>query len=223
MRHGLTQAQCESECVVQIIAGTDTTGTTIRTALLFLLSTPRIHNHFIGEVRSAITNGLVSPSEPITYETAKRLPYLDAIIYEALRFRPSALYGHFKTVPAGGDTIHGVFLPEGTAVGHNLFGLMMSTDIFGSDAEIFRPERFLDCDSDAKAEMKRTVELVFGSGRWMCAGKQVAFMQVYKVIFELMRSFDMQFVDAGRPWTEESAIFWQQGEMRVRITEREEL
>jgi cytochrome P450 len=99
---------------------------------------------------------------------------------------------------------------------------MMSTTVFGSDAGIFRPERFLGCaDSDKKAEMERTVELAFGSGRWMCAGKLVAFTQLYKVVFELMRTFEMQFVDAGQPWKEESAIFWHQAEMMVRITERD--
>lgn len=206
--------------MVQIIAGADTTGTTIRTALLFLFSTPRIYNRFMQEARSAFTSGLVSPSTPITYDQARKLPYLEAVIYESLRFRPPALYGHFKTVPPGGDTINDIFLPAGTAIGHNLFGLMMSRDIFGSDPEIFRPDRFLECEVGKRADMKKTVELAFGSGRWMCAGKQVAFMQLYKVVFELLRTFDMQFVDAGRPWKEQSAIFWHQREMLVRITER---
>ncbi|KAK0634141.1 cytochrome P450 [Immersiella caudata] len=219
MRHGLSQSQIEAECVVQVIAGSDTTGTTIRIALLHLLSTPRIYNAFRSEAVSAITNGIVSPTVPITHDQARKLPYLTALIYEALRFRPPALYGHFKSVPAGGDTINGVFLPEGTAVGHNLFGLMMSPSIFGSDVEMFRPERFLEVDDAKRAEMERTVELAFGSGRWMCAGKLVAFTQLYKCVFELVRTFEMEVVDVGRPWVEESAIFWSQGGMFVRITE----
>jgi cytochrome P450 len=221
MRHGLTQSQCAAECVVQVIAGSDTTGTTIRTALLHLLSTPRIYSAFRSEAASAIACGLVSPTSPITHEQGRKLPYLTAVIYESLRFRPPALYGHFKSVPPGGDTIHGVYLPEGTAVGHNLFGLMMSPDLFGHDVEIFRPERFLECDTGKRAEMERTVELAFGSGRWMCAGKLVAFTQLYKCVFELLREFEIQFVDAGRPWVEESALFWSQGAMLVRIAERE--
>ncbi|KAM7208157.1 cytochrome P450 [Naviculisporaceae sp. PSN 640] len=224
MRHGLTQAQCEAECVVQVIAGSDTTGTTIRTALLHILSTPRIYNRFMAEAREAITSGLVSRDKPVTYEQARKLPYLMATIYEALRFRPPALYGHFKTVPPGGDTINGIFLPGGTAIGHNLFGLMMSPEIFGRDVDIFRPERFIECGSvDKKAELERTVELAFGSGRWMCAGKLVAFTQMSKILFELLRTFEMEFVTPGRACKEESAIFWSQKEMFVRITEREDL
>jgi len=90
MRHGLSQPQCEAECVVQIIAGSDTTGTTIRTALLHLLSTPLIYNRFMQEARSAMAEGLVSPSAPITYEQAKKLPYLEvrssSLIFSSLRF-----------------------------------------------------------------------------------------------------------------------------------------
>lgn len=81
MRHGLTQAQCEAECVVQVIAGSDTTGTTIRTALLFILSTPRIYNRFMEEIRESIATGLVSPVNPITYGQAKKLPYLQVRAY----------------------------------------------------------------------------------------------------------------------------------------------
>ena len=71
MRHGPTQAQCEAECVVQVIAGSDTTGTTIRTALLLILSSPRIYTRFMTEAQEAVSNGLLSPVSPITYEQAK--------------------------------------------------------------------------------------------------------------------------------------------------------
>src|SRR3569833_3470631 len=76
MRHGLSREQCEAECVVQIIAGSDTTGTTICTALMFVLGTPRIYTRFMKEARSAIDAGLVSSSAPITYEQGRKLPYL---------------------------------------------------------------------------------------------------------------------------------------------------
>ncbi|KAM7202670.1 cytochrome P450 [Rhypophila sp. PSN 637] len=223
IRHGLTQVQCEAECVVQVIAGSDTTGTTIRTALWMILGSPRIYNRLMDEAKQAIANGLVSADAPITYEQAKKLPYFQGIIHEALRLRPPALYGHFKTVPEGGDTIKGVFLPAGTAVSHNLFGLMMSPEIFGPDVELPRPERFVECDAETRTEMERTVELAFGSGRWMCAGKLVAFTQLNKVLFELLRSFEMEFVNPGKPWIEESAIFWNQRDMWVKITEKSSL
>ncbi|KAH8892824.1 cytochrome P450 [Thozetella sp. PMI_491] len=223
MRHGLSQRQCEAECVVQVIAGSDTTGTTIRSAIRFIVGTPRIYTNLMDEIRSAIDSGLVSSFAPITYEQGKKLPYLQAVIYEAIRFRPPALYGHFKSVPKGGDTIDGVFLPEGTAVSHNLFGVMMSQEIFGEDVQVYRPERFLECDASQRVEMERVAELAFGSGRWMCAGKLIAFTQLNKSIFELLRTFDIQLESPEKPWKEESAIFWQHKDFWVRFIERVEL
>jgi len=85
MRHGLSREQCEAECVVQIIAGSDTTGTTIRTALMFVLGTPRIYNRFMKEARSAMDAGLVPSSTPITYEQGKKLPYLQVCDQQDIR------------------------------------------------------------------------------------------------------------------------------------------
>ncbi|EFQ26012.1 cytochrome P450 [Colletotrichum graminicola] len=221
MRHGLTREQCEAECVVQVIAGADTTGTTIRSALMLVTSTPRVYSRFVEEIKSAVDSGLVSSSTTITYEQGKKLPYLQAVIYEAIRVRPPGLYyGHFKSVPPGGDTVDGVFLPGSTAISRSLIGMMMSTEIFGSDAEIFRPERFLEVDAAKRVELERVVELAFGHGRWMCAGKHVAFTQLTKAIFELLRAFEFQTICPSKPWKEESGIFWNQTDMLVRITER---
>ncbi|KAH7551109.1 cytochrome P450 [Bipolaris maydis] len=212
MRHGLSRDQCETESVVQVIAGSDTTGTTIWSALLFIVRTPRVYSHLMKEAREVINSGKVS-SKPITYKQGKQLSCLQAVIYEAIRVRPPALYGHFKSVPAGGEMLNGVFLPGGTAISRNIYGLMMSRNIFGQDVETYRPERFLDCDVTTRAEMERIVEFAFGYGRWVCAGKHVAFTQLYKVIFELLRTFDFQPIDPMRPMQESSGLFWYQTNM----------
>jgi cytochrome P450 len=122
-------------------------------------------------------------------------------------------------VPPGGDVVCGKFLPGGTAIGHNLFGLMMSKNIFGADVELFRPERLLECEASERLEMERVIELAFGSGRWMCAGKLVAFTQMSKVIFELLRSFEFQLLNLAKPWDEESGLFWIQQNFWVRISD----
>ncbi len=99
--------------------------------------------------------------------------------------RPPALAGFFKAVPKGGDTLGGVFLPEGTAVGSNMMGLARCERAFGRDVNVFRPERFLECNDAVRAEMERTVELAFGLGRFMCAGKLVAITEINKALFEV--------------------------------------
>lgn len=34
-------------------------------------------------------------------------------------------------------------------------------------------------------EMERAIDIAFGHGRWMCAGKRIAFMELSKVLFEV--------------------------------------
>ena len=91
----------------------------------------------------------------------------------------------WKQVPPQGDTIDGKLIPGGTNIGQNTFSMMRRTDIFGQDADVFRPERWLDADPARLAEMTRTVELVFGYGRWICAGKHVAFMELNMTVVEV--------------------------------------
>ena len=101
----------------------------------------------------------------------------------------------WKKVPPQGDTIDGKFIPGGTNIGQNTFSMMRRTDIFGQDADVFRPERWLDAEPTRLAEMTRTVELVFGYGRWICAGKHVAFMELNMTVVEVRAARCLQVID----------------------------
>lgn len=92
-----------------------------------------------------------------------------------------------KIVPPQGETVQGVFIPGGTRVGMNVMAVLRSERLFGPDVEAFRPERWLDPDlpPEKLVEMEHATELIFGTGRWMCAGKPIAFMEMYKVLFEV--------------------------------------
>jgi cytochrome P450 len=108
-----------------------------------------------------------------------------AVIYEGLRIHPPSLILANKQVPPEGDTIDGKFVPGGTNIAQNTWCLMRNKAIFGQDPEVFRPERWLGIDASRKTQMERTTELMFGYGRWMCAGKHIAFMELNKIFFEV--------------------------------------
>ncbi|KAI1487754.1 BcABA1, cytochrome P450 monooxygenase [Biscogniauxia mediterranea] len=215
--HGLTRQECATEALFMIIAGFENTSTAIRQTMLYLMATPAVYQRFKAEIARFVREG--KASDPITYEEARQIPYLQAIIYEGLRMRPPAPGLYPKAVPPEGDVLGGVFVPGGTAVGMNTAALVRSRELFGADADVFRPERFLAADEGVRAEMERNVELVFGYGRWMCAGKPVAFMELHKVFFELMRNFDFQLVNPMKPWDCLSYSQFIDENMWVRVTE----
>ncbi|KAK1962291.1 cytochrome P450 [Colletotrichum sublineola] len=210
MRHGLSVSKIEDEALIQIFAGSDTTAIVIRSVMLHLIATPR------ADIKNALAEGSVSV--PITLAQAQSMPYLQAVMWEGFRMRPAVTYGHYKAVPPGGDTIAGIWVPGGTAIGHCHYGMMRNKKIFGEDVDVFRPERYLDEPNGE--EMQRTVELVFGTGRWMCAGKQVALMELNKIFWELLRQFDFQLAEPHNAgWKETSSVVFTHRDMWVKITE----
>ncbi|KAK8080499.1 cytochrome P450 [Apiospora hydei] len=215
MRSGMSQKETLAESFVQILAGSDTTAVVIRTTMLHIITAPRVYQRLKQDIKAA---GL-DDSSPISNEQAKSLSYFQAVMWEGFRMGPPLLYGLFKVLPPGGATLCGVPLPGGTSVGANNVAMMRRTDIFGRDAHLFRPERFLECDEETRKERVRTVELLFGFGRWQCAGKNLAMIELNKIYFELLRAFDFQIVNPGKAWEVKPSTVSIQSKMWVKITD----
>ncbi|KAL3425365.1 benzoate 4-monooxygenase cytochrome p450 [Phlyctema vagabunda] len=218
IRNGLTQEEAGSETLLQIIAGSDTTATAIRATLLHLMSTPSAYNALQAEIDNGILAGNIS--SPATDAEGRRLPFLQAVIKEGLRIWPPVTGLMSKTVPKGGDILNGVFVPGGTEVGYCAWGLQRIKSIYGEDADVFRPERWLDPDPDRVREMEKTVELVFVYGKWQCPGKSVAAIELNKVFIELFRRFDFALVNPSNPWKTSCAGIHIQSDLFVRVTKR---
>ncbi|KAH9427915.1 Cytochrome P450 monooxygenase aba1 [Pyricularia oryzae] len=219
VRNGLSQHQCEQEVILQIVAGSDTTATALRGTLLQLCSTPMVYLKLQKEIDEAVRSGMVGEGV-ISQETARKLPYLQAVIYEGLRLNPPFTGALMKEVPPGGDEIDGVFIPAGVRIGVSAKGIQMRQDVYGHDVDVFRPERWTECDEQRRMRMAANTELVFGYGRWMCAGKNVAFMELNKVYFELLRRFDFQVVDTKTPVKEENFNVMFSKDMFMKVTKR---
>lgn len=76
-------------------------------------------------------------------------------------------------------------MPEGTEIHMNFVSMLMNTEVFGADAEVFRPERFLECDERQRNYMLKTIDLSFGHGRWLCLGKSLAILELNKIFVEV--------------------------------------
>ncbi|KAL2852325.1 cytochrome P450 [Aspergillus pseudodeflectus] len=220
--HGLTQEEAEQETVLQIFAGSDTTATTIRTAVLYLITNPNVLFKLQAELDTANSSGNLS-GPILTYDETQRLPYLQACVKECLRIWPPVVGLMQKVVPPGGDTLGGKFVPGGTQIGYSAWGVHRNPKVYGADADVFRPERWLEVEDEEKLlAMNRTQELVFGSGRYACLGKQVALIEVSKAIAEIFLRYDIVLVDPSQPWqsVQRNGLFLQ-SELMVRISERE--
>jgi cytochrome P450 len=151
--------------------------------LLCLITTPISYAALQREIDHAIVHGRIG--SPIAESEARKLPYLQAVIREGLRMYPPVTGLGSKQVPKGGDFINGQYVPEGTQVGTNYFGLMRSKDIWGNDADVFRPERWLEANDSQLKIMNGVVDLAFGYGKYSCLGKPIAMMELNKIFVEV--------------------------------------
>ncbi|OQD66167.1 hypothetical protein PENPOL_c005G05328 [Penicillium polonicum] len=227
MRHGLAGDELRTEALEQILAGSETTASAIRGTLLHIMTNPRVYFKLQQEIDDAVNRGL-APSMGggiVTAAQAKDIPYLQAVIREGLRLWPPVTNIFSRDVPAGGDTVvvdgESVFLPGGACIGYSAYAMHKSEKIYGRDAHVFRPERWLESDPTRLAAMVRTNDLTFGHGKFQCLGKVVAQMEIGKTVFELLRSFDMALINPTRPWDATNYLgLFEISNMWVQMTER---
>lgn len=191
IRHGLTEDELVSETTLQMIAGSDTTAASLRVVMLYLLTHPRVYSKLQAEVDVfARDDQTDQPSGIVSDTDIRKLEYLHAVIKEGMRVHPPVTDSVPKRVPDGGDTVviggKLVFLPGGTNVNYAVWPLHLSKEVFGKDADEFRPERWLlEKDEKKLANMHRVHELLFGYGKYQCLGRPIAMMEIGKTVFEV--------------------------------------
>jgi cytochrome P450 len=122
------------------------------------------------EIDVALAAGALS--SPIKYsETTTKLPYICASIKEAMRVHPSVGLSMQRHAPEEGIDLAGKFIPKGYRVGLNPAVVHYDKDVYGQDADEFRPERWLVGEDEWRA-MDRNL-LIFGAGTRTCIGKNV--------------------------------------------------
>jgi cytochrome P450 len=180
---GLTQQEAESESHLQIMAGSESTSGAMRVTFMYIIANPVAYSKLLAEIEAAIDRGAIS--YPIVKHTeALQLPYLQACIWEGLRICPPLFGLQSKLAPPQGETVNGTFYPPGTEIATCPSMVTRRKDIFGNDADIFRPERWLEADPSTRAKYERTTDVIFGSGRFVCLGKSIAWMELNKAFVE---------------------------------------
>ncbi|KAK4225456.1 cytochrome P450 [Podospora fimiseda] len=229
IRHGVLGDDLKTEVLEQLVAGSDTTAGAIRGILLYILAHPRVQAKLQKEIDETVRSGRVAAVGEgiISQNLAKSLPYMQAVIREGLRIWPPVLNYLPKDVPKGGDTLtlaggKKVWLPGGTNIGVSTLVMHHDKELYGEDADMFRPERWFEKDQGKLAAMTRVNDLTFGHGKWQCLGKNVAQMEINKCLFELFRSFDWALARPFKPWEIHNTFgLFLINDMPVQITARE--
>ncbi|KAF2109828.1 cytochrome P450 [Lophiotrema nucula] len=197
-----------------IFAGSDTTGISIAALLYFLCKHPRCKDTLMAEINGAIGEG--APEGVVPLSAALQLKYLQACIYEALRCHPAVGMSLPRVVPQGGLEFHGRFLPASTIVGTNPWVIHRDRNIFGHDAETFRPERWLDQD---RSQMDRFF-FAFGAGSRTCIGRNLSWIEISKLVPTLLLRFEIGLVDPESTPEEDCWWFVKQHGILIKLKSR---
>ncbi|KAL9625856.1 MAG: hypothetical protein Q9160_000176 [Pyrenula sp. 1 TL-2023] len=179
------------------MAGHDVLAITLRAIWYYLARSPKAMKMLRADFQQLEEE--YPSNEPVPYEKLSELPYLDAVVHEALRIHPNVGLILERLVPPEGTIIDGYRLPGGTVVGVNAWNIHFKPELYGDNAFEFRPERWLESPEEKVKEMRRNL-FSFGAGARGCIGRNMAMLQIYKVVFEFYRRFDASLVDPEREW-----------------------
>ncbi|KAI8075987.1 cytochrome P450 [Halteromyces radiatus] len=122
-----------------------------------------------------------------TFEERDQVPYIIAVQKECIRYRPISSFG-IPHVANNDLVVRDYFIPKGTVLVSNMFGMHMNPDIY-SDPEIFKPERFLNntrtMSSSANGNINQRDHFIFGWGRRICPGIYLAEVEMYHIFIRI--------------------------------------
>lgn len=158
-----------------LLAGRDTTACLLSWTFRLLARTQRVQSKLRSEITELLGSG-ASARVP-TRADVKKLRYLDTVLKEVLRLYPSVPINSraalkTTTLPMGGgpDETAPVLVRKGEAVGYCPYVMHRRTDLYGNDADIFRPERWEE-DDGLLARAIGYGYLPFNGGPRVCLGR----------------------------------------------------
>ncbi|KAH9613933.1 hypothetical protein KSS87_014679 [Heliosperma pusillum] len=168
---------------ILLLAGTETSASTMEWALALLVNNPRVLQRAKQEIDNHVgKNRLVGESD------LADLPYLHCIINETLRMYPPAplLVPHESSSDC---VVGGYHIPKGTMLNVNVWAIQNDPKIWDEPTK-FKPERF----EGVKGDRIGYQFMPFGSGRRACPGENLAMRVVGLTLGTIIQCFQLESV-----------------------------
>ncbi|KIP10629.1 hypothetical protein PHLGIDRAFT_495533, partial [Phlebiopsis gigantea 11061_1 CR5-6] len=204
VKDGATTQHCYSkeellgDGMLALVAGSDTTSSTLSHLFYFLLRHPECMTRLKSEVNSATQNG----KNLFDFKRHTEMPYMNACINEAMRLFPAVsglLQRRLQT--AGGVQIDSHYVPNGTILSVHIYSLHRNAAEFSPIPDTFWPDRWLDQDTyilpngdtaqKASIVLNRAAFIPFSTGPQNCAGKALPLLELRAVVCAIVASFDI--------------------------------
>ncbi|KAF8550955.1 cytochrome P450 [Imleria badia] len=154
------------------VGGIHSSSLTLQAFVMALYWFPEVHEKGQQEVDRVVGYGNIP-----TFGDFSGLTYVQAMVLEMMRWRPTTSYGSDHVVEVD-DEYKGYRIPAGSAVLTNLRAILHDPDVF-PEPHVFRPERFLTSDGQINKDVIDPRQLVFGYGRRLCPGREFAMSSLF--------------------------------------------
>ncbi|KAL7103825.1 hypothetical protein ACP275_08G203500 [Erythranthe tilingii] len=171
-----------AECDLFYFAGSKTTASLLLWTMVLLCQHPEWQNQAREEVNRVFGN------EDPSFESLSQLKTLTMILQESLRLYPPApliIRGTTETVKLGNMTI-----PSGVHMTILIGILHRDPDIWGDDANEFKPQRF--SAGVSSASKTQSAFIPFGAGQRVCVGQNFVMIEAKMALSMILRSFSFE-------------------------------
>lgn len=179
----LTTEELIAEAGILIVAGTDTTATSLTATIFYLVHYPDA----LSRVKEEVRKQFASIDDIRIGKELSSCKFLFACFDEAMRLSPGVGAILQREILRGGLMVDGHILPEGTDVGISAY-CIHHNHIYFPEPFDFKPERWLANDL-APAYSAFTP---FGVGRTSCVGKYLAYQEMAIVLARMVWVYDMR-------------------------------
>lgn len=208
-------------------AGVDTMSWTLASVIAGVCGDQAVYTRLKAELDQAVTAGKIKKGEPVTYDVAAKLGYLEACMHEAQRVWPNVAISLPRIVPPGGITVDGYHIAQGSTIGLNSKQLGLSAEVFGPEPESFKPERWLNATKERRHDMENR-NLAFGGPSRKCPGMHVAWVCMLKILATTFVNYDIRLLNelngnpgpAGGKWIEKGSFPTKWFGMEIEISRR---
>ncbi|MCJ1231328.1 hypothetical protein MMC12_008005 [Toensbergia leucococca] len=184
----LTRHQLQIICGGSIEAGTDSTATTLLVFMQAMTQWPHVQRKAQQEIDS-----VMGEDRSPLWADSPNLPYVNQVIKEAMRWRAVAPMAFPHSLQKD-DHVDGMFIPKGSTIIINAWGLHYSESHF-PNPDTFNPDNYFNHPLSSAhyanaADYASRDHYGFGAGRRLCPGIHLAERSLFIGISKLLWAFD---------------------------------
>lgn len=187
----LTPTLLRDIALTLIIAGRDTSAETMSYAINRLSQHPEVEHKIREEIRAKL-GSKIDVNDHIGVEELQQLTYLEAVVKETLRLQPPI---SINPRCANEDVVltDGTFVPKGVCAVITPYTTGRRPDVWGDDAEEFKPERWIDPNDPSKLISVTSFKFnTFLAGPRQCIGMNLAMLEIKTVLVKLLSKFHLE-------------------------------